>query len=414
MTRVPSTIHCSELRLIGHDHEPPIFAGPGHIDIRSTTSIDFTMFASQSSGHSGARHFQCRLFATDYDGIEWACGWTHPWVRLLNHPITGEIDGLTTAVKEKWVASGSGVELILPKLELPMEQQLVSVSSFDNEEFQREVRPGRQTLRALGSEITFFYTPADDALWVTARTSEKLLHPYAENWLTEPLRILMGQLIYPRLVARNFGDGSAFVSLRSSPSSLKHTALAALLDVDPMIAGPRFWKLYADLLTMIGEAGDSEGNPKFETHRVTRFYEEMIQATQGSRWVVSMTFASTAEGLAKMLMGPKEQKSHFTEEDLRSLKEHVEQWKQNEELRSRVLGEVGRAGKKTIGRYLWDLVREKVLEEKHATAWSDVRNAVMHGELTSPWSSEEEDRRLLDLADLVHRLTRKLMLESCR
>ena len=49
LTAVPSTIECPEMRLLsGHDHEPPVFLGSGHIDIRSLTNIDFTMFATPS------------------------------------------------------------------------------------------------------------------------------------------------------------------------------------------------------------------------------------------------------------------------------------------------------------------------------------------------------------------------------
>jgi hypothetical protein len=45
LATVPSSIECPSMRLMGRDHEPPIFTRPGHVDIRSSTSIDFTMFA---------------------------------------------------------------------------------------------------------------------------------------------------------------------------------------------------------------------------------------------------------------------------------------------------------------------------------------------------------------------------------
>ena len=325
---VPSTIECPEMRLFGrHDQEGPLFVGPGHINIRSTTSIDFTMFATptgertQSSRLPDPPEPEFRLFATDYDGTEWACGWTSPRVKgmpKVGNPLAGELRSLTTNVSGPWVAAESSVELILPKLRLPMDKQLVAVYSISDEEFQRNVSPRRQTVQALGSEITFFYTPSNDALWVTARTSEKLPHPFAENWLSEPLRVLLGQLVFPRLVARNFGKGSAFVSLRASPPPLRHTGIASLLNEDPLSAGAEFWALYADLLTMVAEAKDLTGRPSFEAHRVTRFYEEVIQATQGSRWVLSMTLASTAEGLAKMVMSPEEKRSDFAKEGSRA------------------------------------------------------------------------------------------------
>jgi hypothetical protein len=39
----------------------------------------------------------------------------------------------------------------------------------------------------------------------------------------------------------------------------------------------------------------------------------------------------------------------------------------------------------------------------------DMRNQVAHGKLISPWSTEEEDARLLDLANLMHALTFNLV-----
>ena len=38
----------------------------------------------------------------------------------------------------------------------------------------------------------------------------------------------------------------------------------------------------------------------------------------------------------------------------------------------------------------------------------------MHGKLVSPWTTKEDDRRILDLTDLVHRLTRGLILKGVR
>jgi hypothetical protein len=87
LTAVPSTIECAEMHLLsGNDHEPPIFVGPGHIDIRSSTAIDFTMFATPSDNSDALRRLvrarenpydafeQFRLVATDYQGTKWACG----------------------------------------------------------------------------------------------------------------------------------------------------------------------------------------------------------------------------------------------------------------------------------------------------------------------------------------------------
>lgn len=389
LTAIPSTIECTEMKLLsGNDGDPPVFVGPGHIEIRSSTEIDFTMFARPTNGNDAFRRLvraqnnpyeifdQFRLFATDYQGTEWACGWTYPQIKGLpkiGWPLTGKLNSLVTLASGTWVSAESGVELVFqPKLWLPMDKAMVTVTSVDGVEIQRKRSPGKQTVKTLDTEVEFFYTPSEESLWVTAKTSDKLKHPYAENWLSEPLRILLGQLIFPRLVARNFGDGKAHVWLRRSPRFVR-SAIASLLEGDPLRAGAEFWRLYADLLTLIAGDLNEQGQPNFEQHPITRFYEEIIQATQGSRWILCLTLASAGEGLAKMLM------------------------------RSEGVP------KRSAGRYLKDLVQSGILQESNEQAWSAVRHHVMHGNLVSPWATKEEDERLQNLAGLVHRLTRELI-----
>jgi hypothetical protein len=431
LTAVPSTIECPEMRLLsGHDQEPPVFLGSGHIDITSLTTIDFTMFATPSDGSDAFRRLvrsrenpyevfdQFRLVATDFDGTEWAGGWTRPefkGIPKFGWPLTGKLSSLMTQATGPSVSQDSGVELVFqPKLRLPMDKRMTATFSVDGEEIERRHSAGRNIVQVLNSEIKFFYTPSDDSLWVTAKTSDKLPHPYAENWIGEPLRVLLGQLVFPRLVARNFGNGKAHVSLRPSPPRLINSGIAALFQGEPVLDGKQFWELYASLLTLIAEARDGQGQPGFEAHKITRFYEELIQATQGSRWVFCMTLASTAEAIARMLMSPDEQRSDFAEKDIQGLKDNVSAWKGDEKLRVRVMGDISRAGQRSIGKYLKDLVQRNVLEDRHERSWSAVRNAVMHGNLVSPWATEEEDKRLLSLADLVHSLTRDLIRKGIR
>jgi hypothetical protein len=131
-------------------------------------------------------------------------------------------------------------------------------------------------------------------------TSESLGHPHVENWLTEPLRIMLGSLIYPFMVARNFGDGTAHVWLRPSPRSQQHSAFG-LMQPFGMTAehDVAFWHLYAKILSVIALARDESGDQNFQSHKITRLYEELAQAQHASRWVKLLTLASTAEALTK-------------------------------------------------------------------------------------------------------------------
>lgn len=218
-------------------------------------------------------------------------------------PLSGTLDSLTTDVSGPWVSPESSVELLFhPKVWLPMDKAMVTVTSVDGEEVLRRHSAGQQVVDVLGTSVRFFYTPSCDALWATAETSSQLPHPHAENWFGEPLRVLLGQLIYPRLVARNFGDGTAFVCLRPSPRRFPDSGIASLFGLDVLGAGSAFWDEYVRYLALVAEARDEKGNPNFQPHPVTRFYEEVIQATQGSRWVLCMTLASSAEGIARMMI----------------------------------------------------------------------------------------------------------------
>lgn len=410
--------------LTGHDHEPLVFVGPGEIELKSSTAAEFRMFASAKDDASGIlkihlahanpyeRLNQFRLFATDFEGTEWACGWIIPHVEQTSAAgtlLTGKTNSLTTRVSGDWVSSVAGAELLFqPSFHIPMAASILTVHSIADEEIGRSWRVGRHTLELLGSSIEFARDPSDDLLWITANASAELPHLYLENWLSEPLRILLGQLHYPRLVARNFGDGSAFVSIRQSPRAFRNASIGSLLASELVPSTERFWELYAALLKLIGKDRNREGHPNFEAHRITRFYEEIIQASQGSRWVWCLTLASTAEGLAKMLMQPEDQKAEFPAADLKSIKKTVSAWKGDERVRSRVLNSIGFLSRKSVAAFLDELVKRGAIERRHEEAWDKMRNNVMHGNLVMPWSSQEEDENIVALAELVHALTREI------
>lgn len=92
----PMTVDCPELRLVtGGGHELPVFVGPGQLDIRNSTEIDFKLFAPVHDlsvlarvlqAHRSPYEFpnQFRLHAIDYEGTEWACGVTPPRVEVMS------------------------------------------------------------------------------------------------------------------------------------------------------------------------------------------------------------------------------------------------------------------------------------------------------------------------------------------
>lgn len=408
------------MQLVGRDFEGPIVSGPGRIEIDDSPSIRFSMYGSAADGGTAWRKMisarenpydaleQFRLFATDYEGNEWAGGYTavdfftdhkHGW------PLAGELQGLSTKVTGPWVAKDSSVELLfLPPFQLPMNEWMMTTTTLGDEELAGSRGPGRQVIDVLGTRVVFANDLSGDGLWLTADTSDQLRHPDAEGWLSEPLRILMGAIVYPRLTARNFGDGSAFVTLLPAPRQVTPSPFGLM---QPMgldrTHDERFWQLYADILSMVAAGDDTAG---MQNHEVTRLYEELWQAQRGSRWGILLTLASTVEALAKSLMSDSDRRSEFSDDTLIAMEKHLRAWDGDAALRGRMLSNLGFVKQRSPLSFLRALAKAGTVNSAHVNTWQKLRNSVMHGEMAAPWSTAEGDQHMHELIDLVHDLTR--------
>jgi hypothetical protein len=121
-----------------------------------------------------------------------------------------------------------------------------------------------------------------------------------------------------------------------------------------------------------------------------------------------MTLASAGEGIARLLMNSDDKYPEFDKSAIKEFQSYIQTWPGNAELRERILGWFPLLGEKSVSRYLRSLVSQGVLDARHERAWSRVRNAVMHGNLVSPWPTKDEDEQISSLADLVHLLTIEL------
>lgn len=401
-----------------HDFEDDVFTGPGRIEVKGEHSGRFFLHGKAGDAERALRRMreatenpydhlsQFRLFVTDYQGVDWNAGFTEldrHTARGEGWLLSGKIRDLTTVATGCRVSRHSSVELLLaPPIHVPTSEPLTSVSRIGDETLVTEHRPGRHRLEVLGSTVEFAYEPSGEALWITARTNDRMQHPQLEGWLTEPLRILLGGPVYPRLVARNFGDGTAFVSLRPG-SIVKHPSLIALCSPfeRPEAGAKDFWSLYADILGLIAKAGS------FERHELTSYYDELAQARLGTTRVLTMTLASAAEALARGLMSEENKRSEFSHERLRSMKSHIQRWKEDTALQERLLSMLSNLKKRSVFRFLRDLASAGAVNEGQVQTWRAVRDAVMHGSLVEPWATQEGERRLSDMLELVHSLTRE-------
>jgi hypothetical protein len=361
----------------------------------------------QRNRYDGMERF--RLRGVDCEKREWSFGWT------TLHYVTGgddvwtfvgEAQGLFPPDESDTVNSESCTELVfLMPADHTMGLSMRRLILTD----QPEGRPRQErVLEVLGSTIRFQYEPSSGALSVTAMHSTDLPPTYTENWLGEPLRILFGQLIFPRLVARNLGNGATRIDVRPCRGPIGGAArYAALWPGDDFARGKEdFWRRYAEILTMIARARN------YEAHEITRLYEQVIQSARGTRWIWAMTFASCIERLANILEPPGRDRSDTDADAVTSLVEHINAWRGEDRLKENAINAVKRSLKTTTIVGLRKLRAGGSINKAQFKAWESIRNSVMHGSLISPYSSEEEDNKLLTLAEMMHALTQEILRRS--
>lgn len=421
LLRGPVTIECPHMEILARDHEPPAFTGPGHIKIGADTTISFFMHGTPRDASDGFRKImqaqknpyevlqQFRVNATGYDGTQWSGGWTKLFlgeVQGNGWPISGPIHRLHTDTEGFGVSDKSSVELVYDRpLRLPIPMNMVKTVCRDGEEVLLSRSSGTKTVKVVDTIIEFYCSADREHVWAVADASPTFPHPYLENWISEPLNLLLGEVVYPRLRARNFGNGKAFISLGSSSGPPANSLTANILREDPLGAGERFWSLYRHILTMIAMAKDSSGHRNFEAHPLIQYYWEIIQATKGTNWVLCMTLASVVEGVVKMMFSEAERKSDWPEADIESLKKAVTKWKGNDDLRSVVINYVAGFKTKGIVKTLKTLVDDEIITTDQIAAWEKIRNTAMHGGMVIPWSDQEQDGRIFSLIELTHRLS---------
>lgn len=421
---VPRTLTFPQLVLKGQDNARPLLVGNGEVRLPSLTRFEFTitgkpenegyvfaeLMRQQANPYDSLARF--RLIGTDVEGTRWALGWTIPNFSIDVDQLwtfCGDLQSLSPDDTRSTVSDESNTELVfVMPLHHPMTRAMVRYLK------KADGQTGYfHTLNALGSEIRFTYEPDANVLSIVASHSPDLRPTYTENWLSEPLRILFGQPIYPRLIARNLGAGKSIIYIGPSPNLITTARWAALWQADDArVDKDRFWLLYKDLLAFIARGRDEQDRPNFEANKVTRLFEEIIQASAGSRWVWALTFASSIEGLTQILIRKSRKRLDVSKADINGLAEHVNAWHGPDFLKRAAVNAVHRMAEVTTIHALRELKTAGVISEEQLSAWQEIRGSVMHGNLVSPYSTEEDDGKLVALAAMMHALTREVIRRS--
>lgn len=420
---IGTVIPCREMTLLGADWEPPVVVGRGEIVVESATSFRYRLVGTPDDiGH--ALRTMNRIRADPYngllrerldvvtdDGVRLSCGWTIPSLWTSDDEAGAEAE---------WVFTGNFDALTIDDCgPTPLETHAAYLLPAEGRAriFLRRLFPKAEpgagsvfTMQVLDTEVTFTLDDRANLLMIHAPGTGKLPVTMTENWLGEPLRILFGQLIYPRFVARGIGTGR-MNWVRPSPSWSTETGACGLWQSRASTMKPaQFWDSYARLLAYIAHAGDHEA------HAITDFYVEVIQAASGSRWVWALTYASAAEGLINLLFPRGSRRSDLEAVDLIKLasevdafKAYVDLWSGDARLKDPAKGAAVRMLETTAMIALRQLRKEGWITPDNFKAWKTIRNDVMHGALVSPYSSAEDDALLLNLSELFHALTRRIV-----
>jgi hypothetical protein len=419
LLETPQTIFFRKLTLQGRDHDPPLVEGSGEVRLPTLGRIEFTLRGQPADIGAFLRAIKdhedhpfdgltrMRLTGTDADGVEWSLGWTWPKYDMgdTDWTFVGDLEALHPHDPAAPRSEIDGTELmfVIPDGS-PMDHYLRRFVRTP----QAEGRPlASHSFIALGSDIGFAYDVAHRVLTVTATQSPALPPTYMENWLGQPLRILFGELVGARLIARNFHRGQGFAYARTVSTRPSRAGWAALWNEEAGGA-EEFWALYRGLLILIAQARSQDGQPQFEANKVTRLYEEVIQAAAGSRWVWALTFASGIEGLVNLLE-PRGPRSATEVAAAETLADQIEGLEGDGRLKQVAVNAVRRAATMTSVDSLRRLRDADVVTKEQTAAWDALRNRVAHGSLVSPYNNEKEDGQLLALSNMFHALTRELI-----
>jgi len=406
----PKTMELVHAELIGRDPTQPLMVGPAQIRMQSLQDFSYNMNSIKEHPialfraieHQHQNSFDAtarlRLFGKDADGTDWSCGWTMPKVvNLGSWAVEGKLTALD--ITDRLATETHSTELLFrADLLHPLARIMGVLGGPRQKRFERR-------LEILGSALDFSYERANNVVSIVASHSEQLRPTYTERWLCEPLRIMFGQPIQPRLFARNIGR-EAIVFILPVPR-LDVSSWSAFLS-DEFSHPDKFFDCYSQLLTMIALAGDISG----EAHPVTRFYDELAQVANASRWVIALTIAGCTEGLEKVLrknMATGEIPEEPRSKDADDLAEKIEKLEAPSVLKRRAIKALLPPKGASTVRTLRALQKRGVISSDQLKAWEKLRHAVMHGELISPYSNEDEDKQLMDLFAIVRALTRELV-----
>lgn len=420
-----ASIACPELRLLGRPGELIVGAGSIHRDewgefqfemegtSPSLENLQQFRQLQRENPYDGLWRF--RLTAVDESSQELHCGFVSEENLKPSQSgiwsVSGEIEGLSLDAPSTGTV-GSEILVLVPDRHWLRHVLDWSFPPANEAGF------NRYAMRIQQSKLEFEYERKSRSLAIAITGSDLFPQTFTENWLSEPLRMMTGHLVFPRIIVRANPD-RAIVKVTQVRGWHREGDGYSLFDPATAFKNPQlFFQMYAELLEFVAGARNASGERNHVRHRLTEFYEELAQAMRGSRWIMTLTLASAIEGAMDILF-PLEAKDESADpEELNSLKNHIGNWQghltsttaSKDLLKGLAKGAVSRAANLTAIKRLRQLERKGLIARKELDAWDKVRNKVAHGNIFSPFSSSENDEVVMCLMSLFRKIAGQIAL----
>jgi len=238
----------------------------------TTDRKEFCEFVSYHKQNPYDGLARLRLVVVDTNGEEIHCGYTSPDNMSLGEgtdlKCSGRVEGLHLDAPA-FAEVGTEVLFFVPEQHWLSHVIALSFPPPD------ENGLSSHSLELLGSSLEFEYERQTRSLTISVSGGDGFPQTYTERWLSEPLRMMVGQLMFPRVYVRANPD-RAIVMV--SQNRIWHREGDGYCLLDPALSfeeRTQFFDMYAELLAFVATARDDAGKPNFERHALTTFYEEL-------------------------------------------------------------------------------------------------------------------------------------------
>lgn len=380
----PFEFECSEIVVKGRrDFEKPLFRGPGTISGGIDGQIAFRLFDQSPKPEENLRRILqsinsqelLRFSGTDSHMTEWTGAWFVPDVRFPDsggRPVVfGKVSSigarLPLGFRTHWKNS-TGL-YYAEKLPLPMQSVTETHVLRGSEVVSKRSNADHAKISDGDLSIDFQEDLTSGFTEVIAQNRPKLQPPFAEIGLCDAVVYLLCRICLPRAVVRFF-DTDAQIFVRECDTNAR-TSLP-----DPIRGQERqsvfCWEIFRAFLRQY------YGQESVSSVPIAQGVYEVIRSSNGTLHGFVVSLLLTIE---KLFTGLADAPSLDSKKSFGALREHVEAWPGDQEIKQRALGLLGGLNHPSPTSILRKLKDDGVVTGDEAESWKSVRPKIAHGAL---------------------------------